>query len=226
MLMRPELVLESIAGRKTQTRRIFKYPAETTDWVVSPEGDGKWWPTNGRDYVGSGIRPRCGLTGDCIWIRERWAALQFWYDGETGHADSYEACDPLRIKASYLKYESPRWGRFGRIVYDEGNWPRERDERGFAWRPAIHMPRWACRVVFDILDVRVERLWDVSADDALREGCVDRQAFACLWDDVNGTRGPKNDKACFAWARNRFVFVYTYRVRNVGVGAALESAAA
>jgi hypothetical protein len=54
------------------------------------------------------------------------------------------------------------------------------------WKPGIHMPRWACRLELDVLDVRVERLQDVTEQEARREGVEDVIAFALKWVEIYG----------------------------------------
>lgn len=74
------------------------------------------------------------------------------------------------------------------------------------WTPSIHMPRWASRITLEITDVRVQRLHDISQEDALAEG-VDvvstaRNAFCSLWCRINGGT---------AWDGNPWVWALTFK---------------
>jgi hypothetical protein len=83
------------------------------------------------------------------------------------------------------------------------------------WRPSIHMPRWASRITLRITDIRVERLQDISEDDARAEGvkpldyaahhvadgCGARIAFEQLWNTINGPG---------AWEANPWVWVVAF----------------
>jgi hypothetical protein len=51
-------------------------------------------------------------------------------------------------------------------AYDRASWNWDSIE----WRPSIFMPRWACRLVLGVTDIRVQRLQDISEEDAEAEG--------------------------------------------------------
>ncbi|QLK60844.1 morphogenetic protein [Enterobacteriaceae bacterium Kacie_13] len=89
------------------------------------------------------------------------------------------------------------------------------------WRPSIHMPRWASRINLLITGVRVERLNDISQEDAKSEGCCYGRGggvpdlavspadhFPTLWESIYGIK---------SWAANPWVWVIEFeRVAPAG----------
>lgn len=96
----------------------------------------------------------------------------------------------------------------------------ERSHGGIHWKPSIHMARWASRITLEITGVRVERLQEISDDDALAEGCVStavvnetkddytgeyaNEQYARLWDSLNSKRG-------YSWESNPWVWVIEFK---------------
>jgi hypothetical protein len=80
------------------------------------------------------------------------------------------------------------------------------------WRPSIFMPRWASRILLEITNVRVERLQEITREDAIAEGCEERSedgawlgpevAFCRLWESINGPG---------SWEANPWVWVVEFK---------------
>jgi len=111
--------------------------------------------------------------------------------------------DRLWVRETWAKQLS------GKYIYraDHQNWELADYTATGAWRPSIHMPRAACRILLQITHIRVERLHDISADDARAEGCTDPGPIAIgeyqtLWEKINGPE---------SWALNPWVWAITFK---------------
>lgn len=82
-----------------------------------------------------------------------------------------------------------------------------RKDFGLKWKPSIHMPRRASRILLEVTGVRVERLQDISEEDAQAEGNgiefgSYRAGFCDLWESINGLG---------SWGANPWVWVIEFR---------------
>ncbi|ENZ8364424.1 hypothetical protein ACHA6J_005015 [Klebsiella pneumoniae] len=180
MIFNGEMVRALLSGRKTQTRRIVK----GTDGAVK---FCKEWDINGKEvFVVLGEKDHTGMNpvlgaiscpfgavGDRIWVRETWATL----GNEDGCCIDWEGnlCkggerSAARIYRASCKQRPGDYGLWS--IPDDAYWKPHTKEHKFegAWRPSIHMPRWASRILLEITDVRVERLNSISQEDAQAEG--------------------------------------------------------
>lgn len=187
--------------RKTQTRRVVKMP-RSRDALVLVERGKRWWPYQSDDGESLLCDDGCehpysspyGQPGDRLWVREPWKT-EFQFDGL-----------PPR--------DVPR----GSSIWYLSQWVEP--ERAGRYRHARFMPRWASHITLEVVSVRVERLQDISAEDARAEGCLlpdlppevkgvagdyvadERTSFAILWNKINGPG---------AWAGNPWVWVVEFR---------------
>ena len=212
MIFNAEMVRALLSGRKTQTRRIIKPQPEAT---LSGSLSGKWLsrPLNGLllpKIEDIAIHCPFGVVGDRIWVRETFQGPLFDYD----LMDSY-CKDPT-------PFEKPEF-----CVYNADGVPAPEfydadDELHCCWRPSIHMPRWASRILLEITDVRVERLNAINEHDAQAEGVAKlrggfwkhyqpgwtqhqlsaRGSFVTLWKSIYGDE---------SWNSNPWVWVIKFK---------------
>lgn len=168
MLFNGAMVRAILDGRKTQTRRVIKSipwrpdanPEFSHAAAFSNSGE---FRIAGSEEMTTGFRCPHGEIGDRLWVRETWADANSWdgpcvlyrADGDRRHL--VDDCSPV----DYDRYPGASFAQWAADV-ESGTEGR--------WRPSIHMPRWACRLVLEITNVRAERLKMIGHNDSINEG--------------------------------------------------------
>lgn len=152
ILFSAPMVLAILDGRKTQTRRVIKKPEPSNiefDGVdyFAEDQNGDWHKVT--DFC------KFGRVGDRLWVRETFGFEVRNLGGTPHDKVVYRATEPEAVHC---------YGCNG-------------EEIKMKWKPSIFMPRKHSRITLEITGVRVERLNDISREDALSEG-IDR------WDDT------------------------------------------
>lgn len=179
------MVRAILEGRKTQTRRIVKNIKFYDDRTVILAGKKTTITLPKGDSV-VGWCPH-GKPGDRLWVRETWAIMS----KSRQSAWKGEAIPKHLMESVELVYRADE--DYGPGIY----------------RPSIHMPRWASRIDLEITDVRVERLQDITEEDAMAEGAYKspaagnyRMGFGEIWESINGSG---------SWSKNPWVWVIEFK---------------
>ena len=150
----------------------------------------------------------------CAWVDTLWAEL----DAKGGCR-----CHMAPVRFPYGAPGDRLWVRetfahhFGELRYRADESPDSYYYGAKGWKPSIFMPRALSRITLEITGVRVERVQDISEDDAWAEGVeppmlhpddpgnldVARATFAALWDSINAARAP--------WESNPWVWVVEFK---------------
>lgn len=194
------MVRAILDGRKTQTRRAMKpQPADDVAPHAFPNDEVLCWISSLPHAHGSRTAhfSPYGQPGDRLWVRESFTDL-------LGTGIEHRPY-PAGPKQRYAYTADTIAGSASDEV---------RKDFGIKWRPSIHMPRSACRLVLEIVNVRVERLQAISEADAMAEGaepilvppdggsCPHVEGFRDLWTSINGAS---------SWEANRFVWVIEFK---------------
>ncbi|EDF7621138.1 hypothetical protein B2E57_23690 [Salmonella enterica] len=196
MIFNAEMVRAILDGRKTQTRRPFNWKRQPA-MEMAERDDGSLWPWAEDCERGGDIWFACpyGEIGDRIWVRETFRV----------HSRATDVAT-LVYRASVRNSWTEQTHRVPVAVCNKPATPEK-------WSPSIHMPRWASRITLEITDVRVERLRDLSEEDAKSEGIIPsaggvlpgweyRINFRDLWMDIYGTDN---------WEANPWVWVIEFK---------------
>ncbi len=225
ILFSAPMVRAILAGTKTQTRRVVKIPGvmpHTSFVITHPEeeiirfDDGTFHYLSTAAMSGPYACPY-GQPGDRLWVRETWRHTCDSLEEARALTEDITSGTAVDYRATYVD-ELMRNGPMARADAEECC-------RWETWKPSIHMPRWASRILLEVTDVRVQRLQDISGSDARAEGverihcygpdCPDgedgcnargcygaRERFHELWDSINGAG---------AWGANPWVWALSFR---------------
>ncbi len=244
ILFSAPMVRAILAGGKTQTRRTISmiepvaraYSFDRMEgkralfsltgkppMIPHPTDLGKniralWPPTVGRNCP-------YGVPGDRLWVRETFGIAD-----ENGRL--LDPCLNYRADGAQRPLEDRLdlgWGIAGNQYSGTSD---ELMSIKDGWRSPIFMPRWASRILLEVTGVRVQRLNEISQEDAIAEGIkvCDRTslgkppcfvwpghgmdkaglchtsaatAYAMGWDSINGKKHP--------WEENCWVWVVSFR---------------
>jgi len=213
ILFSAPMVRAILALEKSVTRRVVK-PQPPESILYDPEmgyegfiqelGEyrsepcwiyGAHWGTQPRPEVPV---PTCpyGGPGDTLWVRETFAIHQ------KGSLTPYKGKVPEVPTPEF-------WERYDLLYRATA---KIDPDFPIFWRPSIFIRRWASRITLRVVSVRVERLQDITEEDAIREGCSfdgryylgglhaikpSRKVFANatlafgdIWDSINGKKYP------------------------------------
>lgn len=239
ILMCGDMVRATLRGDKTQTRRVLQpQPVESACrkvGIIDPEfgedpcdfitwldrrSEGK-----GRgefDYNSQTWRSKYGIAGDRLYVRENFWPTRF--PGKPMVGIHYAAGGDALIKFEKgMRYAFPKGP----------DAPDPQWKEGFRYKnlvPSIFMPKFASRLLLDLVSVRVERVQEITEEDAKAEGIGSgfqmnsgwpdytsirhgvcgrtqdsvRMSYETLWASLNSGRG-------ISWSANPWVWVLTFK---------------
>lgn len=177
LLMKGPLVRATLEGRKTQTRRPLRNQPPTGYDLVRVCGPWAEFENDSPPLAKYSTKGPLGETGDRLWVRETWTAAMH---EPKGPADClYRADDNRGVE----------------------------DLAEAKWTPSIHMPRWACRLVLPLVSVRVERVQDITEEDAKAEG-VERISAGPGWECWMGYGPSSSCKTARDSFRSLWISIY------------------
>lgn len=232
-LFNDDMARAIVQGRKTVTRRPVA-PREFgptmllgCDWCFRARRGG--WNFVSTTLLLKKFAP-CA-PGDILIGRECFSTDAVHYDATGTDDDGTEAATaefvyyratPREGLRRWIEPKPAEWERPARITYLDESTPLHCGpaSRVKSWRPSIHMPDWAARIRRRVVSVTVERLQDITEDDAVREGFATSEeleeffrncappgsrmarplhTFEVAWDGIYAAKGLGWDSNCWVW---------------------------
>jgi hypothetical protein len=190
ILFATPMVQAILNGIKTQTRRVIKKKYSNTDivWHEKHSGRTKILVELQNDTP----EPIKKEGGSVIYHLQAYHEIKC----------PYEVGDVLWVRETFAEWPKVcfQYKASTQIGSEIGN-----------WKPSIHMPKKACRIFLKVKSIRVERLQDISEEDAQAEGAIQHEAetdwltakygFQMIWETIFGKE---------SWKENPYVFVYEF----------------
>lgn len=216
ILFNGEMVRSILSGDKTCTRRVIKpQPKSKLCYTFVGGGCGTWgYPSSSSHEIwGEEYRLPDDITKDDL--AKRWIP-------------PYHADDILYVRETWFK-DVDRY-MYRANYSDREKFYRDGKEIEMKWKPSIHMPKEAARIWLKVKDVRVERLQDITPQQAENEGVgnlfyedigyseknygtevdkeygIAREQFAWLWNSTI----KKSDIDRYGWDANPWVWVIEF----------------
>jgi len=220
MLFSTPMVIAIDNNTKTETRRTkgldFQYEhgecfADNWEFLrFQHDADGSLLAIFQYDDGPISVKCPYGKPGDLIWVRENFVK-------------------PPTITPKLLKLGGDTWPKYDHVASCSENELENLKEWGWKIKPSIHMPKAAARIWLEILDIKVERLQDISEGDAKAEGVYiseslikgeflyedyeanlfslanAKSSFKTLWKLINGVK---------SWNDNPWVWVIEFNKAN------------
>lgn len=206
ILFNTEMVRAILDGRKSCTRRICK---DANEYTVP---DMNFYNADRRTYAVHNFADKehmeqlstaertCPICpGDILYVRETWTEEcgKYYYRADYD-SDYLDPCETL--SGGYPASCRNHPGCDGCMAISTR----------IHWHPSIHMPKEAARIWLKVTDVRVERLQDMTDDDAEAEGCFDYTSTALGFPDVWNSTIKKSDLDWYGWNANPWVWVIEF----------------
>ena len=237
ILFNDEMVRAILDGRKTKTRRPLKPQPEDPPEGWYPDAynhSDRWcfWGPRGTKDSGRCTLPlfKCpfGQVGGQIYVRETFCLE---HQVEYGQPPPFDDGRPIRYLRDGIpcnKEFSEMWIQPHYRATDptpELSYYGSEEEPTVRWKPAIHMPRWASRITLEITDIRIERLQEITEEDAKAEGA---REFQDLPPDPSpypygneprwSMEDPRSTRECLGSARYAFANLWERLYAKKGLG--------